>query len=103
MQCGSVHDFSGILTAAAQVWGVITLDLGVDTTTPAGKLVANVMAAVAEWERDMIALRAKEGLAAARAKGVRLGRPQSQDPGVVRRIALAQGRPDLPLYRRTIE
>ena len=65
---------------------MITLDLGVDTTTPAGKLVANVMAAVAEWERDMIALRTREGLQAAKAKGVRIGRPQSQDPAVVRRI-----------------
>jgi len=83
----SVHDFSGILsTAAREGWGVITLDLGVDTTTPAGKLVANVMAAVAEWERDMIALRTREGLQAAKAKGVRIGRPQSQDPAVVRRI-----------------
>ena len=72
----SVHDFSGLLTTAArECWGVIMLDLGVDTTTPAGKLVANVVAAVAEWERDMIALRTREGLAAARAKGVRLGRP----------------------------
>ena len=77
----------GLLTTAAREgWGVIMLDLGVDTTTPAGKLVANVVAAVAEWERDMIALRTREGLAAARAKGVRLGRPSAQDPAVVRRI-----------------
>ncbi|WP_240792356.1 recombinase family protein [Salinibacterium sp. dk2585] len=83
----SVHDFSGILTTASrQGWGLIMLDLGVDTTTPAGKLVANVVAAVAEWERDMIALRTKEGLAAARAKGVRLGAPSRQDPATVERI-----------------
>ncbi|WP_158268763.1 recombinase family protein [Salinibacterium hongtaonis] len=90
---GSVHDFSGILmTASRQGWGLIMLDLGVDTTTPAGKLVANVVAAVAERERDMIALRTKEGLAAARAKGVRLGSPSRQDPAAVERIqALRSG------------
>lgn len=51
----SVHDFSGLLsTANKQGWGLITLDLGVDTTTHSGELVANVMAAVAEWERDVM-------------------------------------------------
>ncbi len=83
----SVHDFSGLLsTASRQGWGLVMLDLGVDTTTPAGKLVANVVAAVAEWERDMIALRTREGLAAAKAKGVRLGAPSRQDPQTVARI-----------------
>lgn len=83
----SVHDFSGLLsTASRQGWGLVMLDLGVDTTTPAGKLVANVVAAVAEWERDMIALRTREGLAAAKAKGVRLGAPSRQDPSTVARI-----------------
>ncbi len=83
----SVHDFSGLLsTASRQGWGLVMLDLGVDTTTPAGKLVANVVAAVAEWERDMIALRTREGLAAAKAKGVRLGAPTRQDPSVVTRV-----------------
>ncbi|MBH0053775.1 recombinase family protein [Salinibacterium sp. SWN139] len=83
----SVHDFSGILTTASnEGWGLIMLDLGVDTTNPAGKLVANVVAAVAEWERDMIALRTREGLAAAKAKGVRLGAPSRQDPVTVARI-----------------
>lgn len=89
----SVHDFSGLLKRANdQGWGLITLDLGVDTTTPAGKLVANVMAAVAEWERDMISLRTREGLAAAKAKGVHVGRPSAQDPAVVRRIRRMRAR-----------
>lgn len=83
----SVHDFSGLLTTAStQGWGLIMLDLGVDTTTLAGKLVANVVAAVAEWERDMIALRTREGHAAAKAKGVRIGAPSRQDPQTVARI-----------------
>jgi DNA invertase Pin-like site-specific DNA recombinase len=43
-----------------------------DTTTPHGKLVFNVFAALAEFERELIIERTKAGLAAARARG-RLG------------------------------
>lgn len=51
----SVHDFSGILKlASARKWAVVAIDLGVDTSTPTGKLVANVMMSVAEWEREVI-------------------------------------------------
>ena len=83
----SLADFARLLeTAAKQGWSVVALDLGIDTTTPTGKLVANVMAAVAQWERETIGLRTKEALAAAMAKGVHVGRPQRQDPAVVRRI-----------------
>ena len=64
----------------------MALDLGVDTTTPAGELVANVMAAVAQWERRTIGQRTREGLAAKRASGVRLGRPPVLPAEVVARI-----------------
>ena len=43
-------------------------------TTPAGGLVANVMASVAEWERRVIGERTADALAARRAAGVTLGR-----------------------------
>lgn len=46
-----------------------------DTTTPWGKAMLTVAAAFAELERDMIRERVKSGLATARARGVRLGRP----------------------------
>ena len=72
----SVADFATLLDRAqGEGWGLVALDLGVDTTTPAGELVANVMAAVAQWERRTIGQRTREGLAAKRASGVRLGRP----------------------------
>lgn len=72
----SVADFAAMLALSKkQGWSVAVLDLGVDTSTPTGKLVANIIASVAEWERDMIGLRTKEGLAAAKARGVRLGSP----------------------------
>ena len=83
----SVADFAGLLDRAQRRrWGLVALDLGVDTTTPAGELVANVMAAVAQWERRAIGQRTREGLAAKRAAGIRLGRPQVLPPEVVQRI-----------------
>lgn len=51
------------------------VSLCVDTTTPAGELLYTVMAAAAQFERRILIQRTKEGLAAARARGVRLGRP----------------------------
>ena len=46
-----------------------------DTTTPSGKLVFGIFAALAEFERELIVERTKAGLAAARARGRRGGRP----------------------------
>ena len=51
------------------------VSLQVDTSTPAGMLTYTVMAAFAEFERRMISKRTKEGLAAARLRGKRIGRP----------------------------
>lgn len=39
------------------------IDLGIDVTTPAGKFVATVIAAMAEWERNIIGQRTREGIA----------------------------------------
>jgi DNA invertase Pin-like site-specific DNA recombinase len=47
----------------------------IDTTTPGGKLVFHVFAALAEFERDLIHERTTAGLAAAHARGRRGGRP----------------------------
>ncbi len=67
---------------------LVALDLGVDTSTPGGRLVANVLASVAAWERDVIADRTRTGLAAARAAGQRISRPAvADDPELQRRIA----------------
>ncbi len=72
----SVGDFAALLdTAASGGWAIVALDLGVDTTTPTGKLVANVMISVAQWEREIIGQRTREALAERKAAGVTLGRP----------------------------
>jgi DNA invertase Pin-like site-specific DNA recombinase len=74
----SLSDFAGLIDRARlHGWSIVALDLGVDTTTPAGELVANVMASVAHWERRAIGERTKDALAVKRAQGVRLGRPVS--------------------------
>ncbi len=59
---------------------VVSLDLGnTDLTSGAGKLLMQVIAAVAEMERDRIRERTREGLARAKSEGVKLGRPVADD------------------------
>ena len=55
----------------------VTLGEGIDTTTPAGRLVAGVLGSIAEFERSRIQERIHAGLARARSQGKRLGRRRS--------------------------
>ena len=87
----SLPDFARLIEVASnEGWSIVALDLNLDTSTPTGKLVASIMAAVVQWEVETIALRTKEALAAAKAKGVHVGRRSAQDPKVVRRIRRAR-------------
>lgn len=52
------------------------LNLGIDTSTPAGQMVLSVMAALAQMERDILVERTRDGIAAARARGRVGGRPR---------------------------
>jgi DNA invertase Pin-like site-specific DNA recombinase len=52
----------------------------IDIDSPSGKLVFHMMAALAEFERALIGERTRAGMAAARARGTRLGRPPSLSP-----------------------
>ena len=58
----------------------VSLNEGIDATTPAGRLQLHVLGAIAEFERARIAERVKAGLARARAKGKHLGRPKAVIP-----------------------
>jgi DNA invertase Pin-like site-specific DNA recombinase len=60
---------------------------GLDTSTPAGRLLFNVMAALAEFEADLIRERTVAGLAAARARGRTGGRPSTL---TVEKLAVAR-------------
>lgn len=86
----SVHDFSGLLLRAQRCgWSIVLLDLGIDTTTPTGELMGNIVASTAQYERRLIGQRTRDALAAKKAAGVRLGRPQTLSGDVVARIVAA--------------
>lgn len=98
MQLAQHRQIQGILVTELTRWGRSTLDLihtlqdlnhwGVsliaqtgtqfDLDTPQGKLIASIMASLAEFERDLVRERVCSGLAAAKAKGKILGRRPGQ-------------------------
>ena len=55
---------------------------GIDPTTPTGRLMLGMLATLAEYERELIRERVVAGVAAAKARGVKLGRP-AEDPDTV--------------------
>jgi DNA invertase Pin-like site-specific DNA recombinase len=70
----------------------VSLHEGVDTTTPNGRLVFGIFASIAEFERELIRQRIFSGLALARAKGVRFGRPRVAVDTAKIQALRAQGR-----------
>ncbi len=62
--------------------GFRSLTEPIDTSTPAGRLMLQLLGAFAEFERSMIRERSMAGQAAARERGARIGRPRSMTPSV---------------------
>lgn len=58
---------------------------GVDLTSPTGKLLVTVMAALAEMEKNLLIERTKAGLSRTKEAGTRLGRPTTIEPAVLRK------------------
>lgn len=83
-----------------QAWGVSLIaqtGLQFDLSTPQGKLIAAMMAALAEFERDLLRERVRSGIASAQARGVVFGRRPGQrikadklEPKVLRLVAAGQ-------------
>lgn len=63
---------------------LVVLDQGIDTTSPGGRLLFHVLAAMPEFVGDLISENTRDGLAAARARGRVGGRPSVMIPGKLR-------------------
>lgn len=83
----SLADVSNMLaTSSEQGWNLVALDLGIDTCTPEGQLMAGIMASIAQWERARIRERIIEALAITRANGTTLGAPKRYDNDVAKSV-----------------
>lgn len=72
----SVSDLATMLdTATRRGYEVAAIDTGLDTTTPAGRMVIQMLGAAAEYERALVSQRTKDALAQAKQRGTKLGRP----------------------------
>jgi DNA invertase Pin-like site-specific DNA recombinase len=87
----TVHD----LTARGVGLKVLTgHGAAIDTTSAAGKLVFGIFAALAEFERELISERTVAGLASARARGRKGGRPFKMTPAKLRLAMVSMGKPE---------
>jgi DNA invertase Pin-like site-specific DNA recombinase len=66
---------------------MVVLDQSIDTSTPAGRLLFNVLGSIAQFELDVIRERTAVGVAAARRRGARFGRPKALSPEASARVA----------------
>ena len=73
------HLVGTVQALAARGIGLRSLQEQLDTTTSGGKLIFHIFASLAEFERDLIRERTNAGLAAARARGRKGGRPKGVD------------------------
>jgi DNA invertase Pin-like site-specific DNA recombinase len=84
----TVHDLTGRGIGLKVLTGH---GAAIDTTTAAGKLVFGIFAALAEFERELIAERTVAGLASARARGRKGGRPFKMTAAKLRLAMAAMG------------
>lgn len=83
----SVADFAGLLDRSAKRgWGLVLLSPNIDTTDPAGRFTGNVLASAAQYERELIGARTREGMAQRKAEGVKMGRPRMLGAATLERI-----------------
>ena len=87
----TVHDLTGRGVGLKVLSGH---GAAIDTTTAAGKLVFGIFAALAEFERELISERTVAGLASARARGRKGGRPFKMTTAKLRLAMAAMGQPE---------
>ena len=89
----SVADFAALLEWFQDAKAtLVALDLSIDTSTAAGRLVANVFASVAQWEREVIGERTKVSLQALRLQGRPISAPcVADDAALASRILSLRG------------
>ncbi len=107
----TLHLLQLLAELRAQEIDFCAITQGIDTTTPMGRLLYAQLAIFAEFERDQISDRTRAGMAAARKRGVRLGRPKALSDRQVRRIrqrleagqaSLSQAARELGVSRQTL-
>ena len=69
---------------------LISLKETIDTTSPTGRLLFTILSSLAQFERDVLVERTREGLNAARARGRCGGRPKTNEAAVKKAVALYQ-------------
>jgi DNA invertase Pin-like site-specific DNA recombinase len=92
---------------------LVVLKQDIDTSTPTGRLIFHLLAAIDEWQRELIVESTLEGLEAARAAGKQIGAPRALDDdqvaNAVKMIQAGMSKPDVAgilgcsvatLYRR---
>lgn len=83
----SIRDGADVIDRAnRQGWALVDLGSGVDMSTPAGEMVAGVLLSAAQYERRLIGVRTREGLAEAKARGVKLGHQTTYPDVLLERI-----------------
>lgn len=88
----SLLDFAGLMAQSSREgWSIDALDIGIDTSTINGELIANIIMALAQWERRIIGQRTALALHQVKARGVRLGRPTTVTRDAVAIIAAMRG------------
>lgn len=82
--------------------GFKSLTEGIDTTTPAGRLILHVIGALAQFERDLIVERTRAGVKAHRERGGKIGQPLKMTPErmqeVTERIRKGERVKDIAVY-----
>jgi len=98
----SIHHLGEILKQLEAVGaGLHILALGIDTTTPTGRLMLNVLGSVAQFEREMMLERQREGISKAKAEGKYKGRKPKGAPLVDQILVLkAEGLGDTEIGRK---